>query len=689
MATATAQVRTALDEQPQESPAPSSAPLSSRGRIILAVIWRDGICSATSVAWRSLPSYLAVYLLLLVSAFGAWQGRKQVMVVSPFRLPDKASLPFSGDSVANTLEDSLSQIDQEIERQKNDKRLHATDMHSLEQAGSQLPPQNAPFVRMEVPKQYAVEVKGLSYDGLIAVARAVMGTGTMVTGDLVLDGPDGGKFILIARSEDKGPWQSDVYPQTAEGLKLASKELAEKVFESQNPASAGVFFLNQGQVERALGLLKFASEKNPRDLSVKLAFCQAMEANEFYRDAVGCYEEARRLKSGSPDLIDERLAQAHWLAGDRSLALGNFEELAHKRHYRRALLELGKALGELQQYDKALAAYDEFLKPAGDAPVPQDLAIAHVGKATVFAKLARHKESLNEFHNALDLIPGDPLIRIHRSVELANQGDLDAGITELRSIVEQNKNEDAVSFALYQLGDLYEKRGEFESASEQFRAATERRPSYKEAHERLAKNLTRLHRLREAFAEFRQTAKLSSNLVDRKYVDVLANQWLGNTLQGLCDYAGAGSSYREVIRLKPDYRIAHSELGHVLERQNQLPQAVEEYRKALMVTTNELDSNEWSVITNIRLGQVLLKQGKTVDAVSNFGTGVEKDPANAEAHYGLALALRKQGRNEEAAVQCEKVVAILPGDPVYRTCPQEPAPWERANTSCPRHGSAP
>jgi len=644
---------------------------------------------AASGAWRSLPSYLAFYLLLVVSAFGAWQGRKQVMGISSFRLPDKANLPFSGDTVANSLQDHLAQIVQEIDRQRNDKRLHATDMHSLEQPGLQIPPQGTRFTRLEVPKQYAVEVKGLSYDGLIAVARAVMGTETMVSGDLVLEGTDGGKFILIARTESKGPWRSDVYPQTADGLRLASKDLAEKIFESQDPVLAGVLFLNQGQVERALGLLKQASETETKDLALKLALCQAMEANEFYGDAVGCYAGARNMNPSSLEEIDERLAQANWLYGNRDGALQSFEELAHKRHYRRAFLELGKALDDLGEHDKAISAYDKFLKAGADSPAPQDLAIVHVGKATAFANLGNHKESLAEFQMALDVIPGDPLILIHRSVELANNGDLDAGITELQSIVEQNKSADVVSFALYQLGDLFERKGEFKQASEQFRAATERRPGYKEAHDRLAKCLTRLHRLPEAFAEFSQTARLSSNLVDRKYAGVLANQWLGNALQGLRDYAGAASAYQEALRLKPDYRIAHSELGHVFEQQKQLAQAVQEYRKALAAAPNELDTNEWFVITNIRLGQALLREGNNLEAVSKFRRAIELETGNAEAHYGLAVALYKQGREQEAAAHCQAAGELPLSDPVHRVCPQQPAPREPASTSSPTHNSAP
>jgi tetratricopeptide (TPR) repeat protein len=440
-------------------------------------------------------------------------------------------------------------------------------------------------------------------------------------GDLVLDGKDGGNFILIARTGSSAPWQSDPYPQTAEGLNSATKDLAEKILENHTPALAGVLFLNQGRVELALRVLKQASDEKPKDLAAKLALCQGMEANELYEDAVNCYTDARNMNPSSPEEVDERLAQARWLYGkdgNRQLALQNFEELAYTRHYTRALLGLGMALDGTGEHDRALSVYEEFLRAGTD---PRSVAIAHVGRATTIAKLGKHEEALAEFKMALDTIPGDALVLVQKAVELASAGDLDAGITELQSVLGQkNEADDVVPFASYRLGELLVKKGELEKASEQFRTATEWRPDYKEAHDSLAKSLTRLSRLPEALAEFSQVAKLSSKMVDRKYTDVLANQWLGNTLQDLCDYAGAASAYQTAIHLKPDYRIAYSELGHVFERQGQRARAIEEYRKALAAGPNELDITEWFVITDIRLGEALLKEGKDLEAISRSAT---------------------------------------------------------------------
>jgi tetratricopeptide (TPR) repeat protein len=419
-----------------------------------------------------------------------------------------------------------------------------------------------------------------------------------------------------------------------------------------------------------------------------------MEANEFYKDAVKCYESARNMDPSSPE-VEERLAQAHWLNGDTKLAVKEFEELAYKRHYTRALLGLGKALDDLGEYQRAINVYEEFLKAGflrdhwfdfwnregrGD---PRSLAIAHMNIAATYAKLRKHEDALAELQKALDTLPGDALVLVRRGMVLADAGDLDAGITELQSVVGENESADPVPFASFLLGVLFERKGELEKATEHFRTATEQRPDWGEAHNSLAKSLTRQGRLYEARSEFGKKAKLSSNLVDRKYFDVLASQWLGNMLRDLCNYAEAASEYQRAIDLKPDYRIAYNELGRVFERQGQLARAIEEYRKAVAAEPNELDTKEWFVITDIRLGEALLREGNDREAIFRFSKAIERDEKNVEAHYGLALALYKQGREQEAAAQCEAVNKVLPG-----TCPRQPPPWERANTSCSKRNSA-
>ena len=656
---------------------------------------QDRASKLASRAWHALPSLTSqhlFYLLALVIGVAVWQARKPVTVIAPFQVPDKGAVPFSGETVANVLGDRLAQIHKEIEKRAKDGKLHATDMHSLGQAGLQIPPnsKNEEYLRGEVATRFTVEVKGLSYQAVVGSARAVLGTQTNITGDMILEGgSDGGTFTLIARTEREGPWQSAPQARTVEGLKLASEDLAEQIVETREPALAGVLFLNQGQAQRALAVLKKASEMAKSDdkqdqAAARIALCVGMEANEMYRAAIGCYQEILKEKLGRPEEIKERIAQAHWLYGDdpnavtrgdaRNSALKEFDDLANTQRYARALLGLGKALDDLGYHKEAIRAYDQFLeKDPRDRVDPRDNAVALVGKATAFSRLGDHEAALKEYDKALVAIPGDALVLVRRGVEQADAGDLDAGITELQRVIDKSESEDVTSFAAFQLGALYERKREWGMASEQYRLTTKMRPEFSQGHSSLARTLTREDIVDKAQAreEFKKAAKRSSNPVDRKYAEVLASQWLGNSLRDSCNYDGAASEYKDAIRLKPDYRAAHSELGHVYAQRMQVVEAIEEYNKALDAKPNELDLSECIVTTRVWLGEALVSQGasKLQEGIAEFNKALEINEKDVEAHYDLALALAKQGLAEQATKQCGIVLKLRPDDPKYQRCP--------------------
>jgi tetratricopeptide (TPR) repeat protein len=697
-----------------------------------------GLLKRAMQVWRTLSSQGLLFFAAVVVIIAAWQALKPVTVIAPFQVPDKGSVPFSGETVANVLQDHLVQIHQRIQNQNKDQKLHATDMHSLGQAGLQIPPdiKGEEYSRSEVPTQFAVEVKGLSYQALVGSARAIWGTQTTITGDMIVDGRNGGKFTLIARTAGKGPWQTDPQPQTVEGLQLAAEDLAEKIIESREPGTAGVLFLNDGKAQRALEALKKASEPDPTrskedEERVRVALCVGMEANEQYRAAMDCYRDLLNKKPSSPEEIEERFAQAHWLAGDdpneitigksRDDALQEFDILANKKRYSRALLGWGKALDDLGRHDPAVVAYSRFLENENNLAEKdkdrRNVAIAHVGKATAYAHMGNHKDARAQYEEALKSIPGDTLVLVRRGVELADAGDLDAGITELQKAVDERKESgDVEAFASYQLGILFERRKEWGKASEQYRKTVEKRPEFSEGHMALAKALAQDGKIEDSRNEFREAARRSSKEKDRKYVDVLARQWLGNSLQDLCEFGRAESEYKAAIFLKQDYRAAHSELGRVYARQRQFGRAIEEYEKALDANPNELDEVEWLVRTRVRLGEALVSQGPSTvpdgfaelraiamieprrvewllalgealreqgnypEAASTFRKAMGVNAEEADAHYYLAVTLGKMGKAAEAAEQCGIVGKLRPDDPKYRGCPSPVA--VRKKTGC-------
>jgi tetratricopeptide (TPR) repeat protein len=654
-------------------------------------------------AWLTLPTYLPFYLFVIVVGYAAWEAQTHVTVIAPFQLPNKADLPFSGEIVADKLQDDLTSIHNEIERERDDPRLRPTDMDLPDLRGIILPK----FGRIEVPTRFAVEVKGLSYEGIISAARAVMGTETTISGDVILNGKE---FILIARTADAGPWESASKPISAEGLKQAISDLAEQILATQEPTLAGAELLLHGQVDQALAVFNRERILKPTDVQLQLNLCTGFEANRRYKDAIDCYQGVLKNPISHQEVseqeVSERLAQAYYLNGDRVVAINQFENLAHKQKFAGALLDLGKALDDTGKHQEALAEYDRFL---GANASKRNLAIAHVNRGVALARLGKHDEALTEYKKSLQDAPGDVLILVSMAVEMAAGGDLDAGIAQLQNVVDEKGNADkhvnevTLPFAYLRLGILFQDKADWRDAVDSFNIATERRPSYAEAHIRLAYSLAHEGRQSEALSEYATFARLSPSELDKRYSQVLANQWLGNALLEQGNYSSASSFYREAIRLKPDYRVAHCQLGLVLEHQGHLELAIQEYRAATLAKSNELDSSDGLVLCHLRLGEALLSKGRAHEAegIDEFRMAIKSDPSHthpepyfclgktrynegsfdeavsefqgaihvnlqsAAVDNGLALAFDKQGKLEQAASEFRDAVKLEPENAGY------------------------
>jgi tetratricopeptide (TPR) repeat protein len=651
--------------------------------------------------WNAPPARQTLFLIVVVGAYAAWVARAPVTVIAPFQLP-KADVPFSGEIVADSLQDALTSIYDDAQREQDDPRLRPTEVGSPEWRDLIILKIGDAFGHVEVRDQsFEVEIKGFSYQTILAVAREVMGTQTTVSGDVILNHKE---LILIARTANSGPWQSVPSPINADGLRRASRDLAEKILATKYPTLAGAALLKDGQADQALAILNRARTQNPLDPTVALDLCMVFEANHRYAEAMGCYEGLRSMNPSSRGEVERLLARAQYLKGDREQAVKRFQELANKQRYKDSLLDLGNALDDMDKHDEAIHAYDEFLKARPEDTRRQ--AIAHANRGISFARRGQHEEALAEYRKALQYAPGDVLVLVNLAVETANAGDLDAGISQLQSAMDDNVNADTIPFALLHLGALLQEKGDWNPAIEHFRKAAELRLNYLEAHDRLADALIHEGHRPEALLEFGRHARLSPLEIERRYADVIASLWFGNALRKQGDSKGAASAYREAIRRKPDYRLAHCELGSVFEKEGHLSDAIQEYRLAVLAKPNELDreeldKNEWVALAHQRLGsalvrdghahqqegiaelrkaielnpeqmdahlglgQALYERGSLVEAASEYGEAIKINPKSAEAHNNLGLTLHKQGLREQATSEFKLAVQIEPDNPAY------------------------
>ncbi len=595
-------------------------------------------------AWRSAPLYLG---LIIMAGYAFWEARTPVTMITPFQL-SKSDLPFNGEIVADAVQDGLKSIRNEIEEEKEDTGLRSSDT-GLPDLRNMLIPK---FWRVQAPPRFTVEVKGVSYDRILSVLRAVMHTETVVSGDVIVNG---NHFILVARAADAGPWESDPYLSNAAGLKQASRDLAKKIVEAEDPTLAGMALLKDEQVDQGLAAFSHALSLHRSDVRLKLNLCMAFAASRRYDQAIDCFKDALNMKPSSHKEVLEQLAQVYYLKGDRDIAIDRYKEL-RKEGYRHALLGLGEAWDDTGHPADALDAYDEFL---ATEPEDRNLAIAHVKRSVALGHLGRHEEALEEYQRALKYAPRDLLVLVHEGVELGEAVDVDAGIAQLRSVVNENKRSDSLPFALLQLGLLLQKKGDWQGAIEQFQVAAQLRPTYVEAHLKLARALVHERQQAQAFDEYNKVAKLSASDLERGYSQMFANQWLANELRNLGNYTGAASAYKAAIHVKANDSAAHCQLALILAREGHLSQAVREYGAALVpAKLQELNDSECLIIVDHVLDQAVASRRprhatEAMAALREIKLGIKVSTESATAQNCVPPRTHKAEIVEQAVLRTD------------------------------------
>ncbi len=584
----------------------------------------------SSRSWELLKSYPLYFAVVIMAAYALWDARTPVTMIAPFQL-SKKELPFTGEIVADAVQDGLKSIRTGIEKDQQDTGLRSSDT-GLPDLRNILVPD---FWRVQEPPRITVEIKGVSYERVLSVLRALLHTETLVSGDVIVSDKT---FILVARASDAGPWETTPRPTTPEGLRQASKELAQEIVAAEDPTLAGVALLKNGQIDEGLAQLSRAHSLRPSDVRLKLNLCMGFAATRRYQEAIECYRDVWSSDRSSLE-VRYHLAQAHYLNGDREKAVEIYRELV-KKGFRQAQLELGEALDDTGDPDKAVAEYDKFL---ATETRDRNRAIVHVKKSLALAHRHMHPDAMQEYKEALKFAPGDVLILVNQGLELAQSEDLDAGIAQIQAAVEGNRNSDSLPFALVQLGSLLEKKGDWKAAIEQYQSAAQLRSTYVEAHLKLAHALVHEGHRAPAFDEYNKVAKLSGSDLERGYSQMFAYQWLANELRNVGDYADAASAYEAAVRIKSDDSAAHCQLALIRARQGQLPQAVHEYGAALtLAKLQELNDADCLIIADHVLDESFdvhkpAQQKEAIAELKNTKERMKLAAQSASAQYALPV----------------------------------------------------
>lgn len=222
---------------------------------------------------------------------------------------------------------------------------------------------------------------------------------------------------------------------------------------------------------------------------------------------------------------------------------------------------------------------------------------------------------------------------LRKARRLAKNGKVDLAVREYETILERFPGNER---ARDELSAIRETRAGNDKVTDR---------SYEEQISRLIDSYTR--------GKLTETLEQGAALAQLHPDEPLLPNLLGAANAGLGRLDQAERSYREALRLKPDYAEACNNLAVVLYELGKFPEAVATCKKAL-----ELKSNFAEAFNN--LGNILNELGDFREAVANYRKALEINPDYAEAHGNLGNALSNVGDPDAAILSFKRALQINP-----------------------------
>jgi len=206
--------------------------------------------------------------------------------------------------------------------------------------------------------------------------------------------------------------------------------------------------------------------------------------------------------------------------------------------------------------------------------------------------------------------------------------------------------------AAYNLGVLYERRGEWSKARNSYRIAISIQPDYELAIRSLALLLIRDGQLDEAYQEARDKAH-------RFPMNRVIMNTFGNVMIAQKRYEDSERVFKQVLRNHEkdvESMLGLARANHGLGRKELASSILEQIME---VDPDFAPAYNFSGIINV-------EKEKTRLAIDNFKKAIGLDPQYIEAKNNLAVEYQKVGNYEDALKQMEAVVKLAPQRAIFR-----------------------
>ncbi len=340
------------------------------------------------------------------------------------------------------------------------------------------------------------------------------------------------------------------------------------------------------------------------------------QAHRLLEPALACYREAHALDP-------ESFAWAYYLG---VLAAGAGDIETARPAFRHALdlrADDAPALVRLADLELEQAQVDEAELLYVRAAVVDDSAAVAYGMGRVAEERGAYAEAIGQFERALTLQPGASVVHYH-------------------------------------LGQAYRELGEFDRAEEALARSGPNRVAMADPlmHELTTLAIGALPHLARGHAAAREGRLADAESAYRQAVaadatNVRAHESLATLLLRRGDPEGAIEHFGVAVRLAPENAQAHSDLGVLLAELGRNDRALEHLGRAV-----ELEPGLVQAL--LTLGNVRTRLGRLDEAKATYRRVLESEPGNGEARLGLGAVLAQNGNFEQAVVELREALRLVP-----------------------------
>jgi tetratricopeptide (TPR) repeat protein len=212
-------------------------------------------------------------------------------------------------------------------------------------------------------------------------------------------------------------------------------------------------------------------------------------------------------------------------------------------------------------------------------------------------------------------------------------GNYTSAISEFKAALSLNPN---YVFALSNLGNVYGKLKNYPESAKYFRKAISIKPNYAPANYNLGKVLHVMGKPREARGYYQKAVEENSY-----FVEAIFN--LAHLETELGFYDDSIKNYRKFIELQPKLDKAYLGLGKAFIGVKENAKAIEAFKKAIELNPSSLSSN-------INLATTYLSVGNIDDSILIFNRILERFPKIAGIHKNLGLIYYQYKQNPQKAL---------------------------------------